>query len=344
MTTSTSAALAGVGSDAVSVEVTPEPIMRLAAGFMAAKHLFAANELGLFEALDDSPTTLEGIAARTGLTPRAARISADAMVALGLIERDGEHYRNSPTAAAFLAGQSPVDLRPVLRFWDRVSYPAWTGMAEALASGPRTEIVELDKALQAVAAAGIEAFTAGPAAALAHTVDFGGYRRMLDVGGGTGSWSLAAVRRHDHLRATVVELPAVANVARERMDASGLSARVDVVTGDAMTGELPAGHDLFLLANLIHYFSPEQNRDLLGRVRRAADTRGRLLLADFWTNHAHTEPVMAALMAGEFATHVRNGDVYSVDEVCGWLPDTGWRFIEHTPLAGPISLITADAG
>ena len=53
---------------------------------------------------------------------------------------------------------------------------------------------------------------------------------------------------------------------------------------------------------------------------------------------------MAALMAGEFATHVRNGDVYSVDEVCGWLSDTGWRYTEHTPLAGPVSLITAEAG
>ncbi len=59
--------------------------MRLASGFMVAKHLFAANELGLFEALADSPATIDGLADRTGLTRRAARISADAMVALGLL-------------------------------------------------------------------------------------------------------------------------------------------------------------------------------------------------------------------------------------------------------------------
>lgn len=96
--------------------VTPEPIMRLASGFMAAKHLFAASELGLFEALATSPTTIDGLAARTGLTRRAARISADAMVALGLIERDGDTYRNGDVAATFLAGQTPADLRPFLRF------------------------------------------------------------------------------------------------------------------------------------------------------------------------------------------------------------------------------------
>ena len=74
----------------------PELIMQLAAGFMAAKHLFAASELGLFEALADSPAGLDALAARTRLRRRAARISADAMVALGLLETSDGTYRNSP--------------------------------------------------------------------------------------------------------------------------------------------------------------------------------------------------------------------------------------------------------
>jgi chemotaxis methyl-accepting protein methylase len=97
--------------------------------------------------------------------------------------------------------------------------------------------------------------------------------------------------------------------------AAGLRHRITVITGDAMAEELPTGHDVFLLANLIHYWSAEQNQDLLQRVRRAAQPGSALLLADFWTNPAHTEPLHAALMAGEFAVHLRNGDVYSVQEV-----------------------------
>jgi methyltransferase family protein len=93
-------------------EPTPATIMQLASGFMAAKHLFAANELGLFEALADSPATLEALAARTGLTRRAARISADAMVALGLLEVQDGTYRNGKAAARFLSGPGPQDLRP----------------------------------------------------------------------------------------------------------------------------------------------------------------------------------------------------------------------------------------
>lgn len=323
--------------------LTPEPIMRLASGFMAAKHLFAANELGLFEALADSPATIDGLANRTGLTRRAARISADAMVALGLLEREGDTYRNGPTAAAFLAGPTRGDLRPFLRFWDKISYPAWSGLAEALGSGPSREIFELDDELQGVASAGIEAILAGPAAALPQVFDFSPHRRLLDVGGGTGSWSIAIARSYQNLEATVLELPAVADIARERVAAAGLSSRIEVVAGDAMAESLPPGHDVFLLANLVHYWSPQDNRALLQRVRGAAEANSRLLLADFWTNSTHTEPLQAALMAGEFAVHLRDGDVYSVDEARAWLSESGWRFVEHASLVGPQSLIVAEA-
>lgn len=80
-------------------------------------------------------------------------------------------------------------------------------------------------------------------------------------------------------------------------------------------GELPGGYDVFLLANLIHYWSAEQNQELL----------------------------QAVLMAGEFAVHLRTGDVDSVDEARGWLDRTGWRFVDHRPPAGPQSLIVAEA-
>ncbi len=330
-------------ADAPSLSVTPEPILRLASGFMAAKHLFATNELGLFEALADSPTTLDGLAARTGLTRRAARISADAMVALGLLEREGDTYRNGDVAAAFLSGRGPADLRPLLRFWDKISYPAWCELAEALARGPSKEMFELDDQQQEVASAGIEAILAGPAAALPRTFDFSLHQRLLDVGGGTGSWSIATVRAYPHLEATVLELPTVAEVARKRIAAAGLASRIDVVVGDAMSGALPSGYDVFLLANLIHYWSPDENRTLLRRVRSAAETGAALLLADFWTDPTHTKPVQAALMAGEFAVHLRNGDVYSVEELRGWLEDTGWRFSQHAPLVGPQSLVVAQA-
>ena len=320
----------------------PEPVMRIASGFMAAKHLFAASELGLFEALADSPATLEALAARTGLTPRAARISADAMVALELLVRSGDEYSNSSTAAQFLTGRTSVDLRPFLKFWDKLSYPAWTALATALAGGEHPEIFELDDELQKVASEGIEAVLAGPAHALPHAVDLRLSRSLLDIGGGTGSWSIAAAQVHPHLTCTVLDLPVVVGVAGDRIASAGLSARVHAVACDVQIDPLPEGHDTFLMANLVHYWSPQDNQAFLSRVRAVAPEGARLLLADFWTDSTHTQPVHAAMMAGEFAVHMQHGDVYSVDEVHGWFDATSWRFLSHIPLAGPQSLIVAE--
>jgi SAM-dependent methyltransferase len=323
---------------------TPDFIFQIAQGFMASKHLFAASELGLFEALGEGPTDLDGLAARTGLTPRTARISADSMVAIGLLERHGPDYANSPLAAAFLSGATEADMRPLLKFWDKLSYPAWNDLAGALGRGrPAYEIFEIDEELVPIMSAGIEAATAGACRALPGVAGLPTACRVLDIGGGTGSWAIALGQADPALSATVFELPQVASVAQERLRTTALSDRIDVVAGDVLNGELPPGYDTFLMANVVHYFNPETNQSILRRIRSAAEPGARLLLADFWTDPTHSQPLPAALMAGEFAIHLNDGDVYSVEEATTWLASTGWSFTRHEPLAGPISLLAAEA-
>src|SRR3712207_8324197 len=97
-----------------------------------------------------------------------------------------------------------------------------------------------------------------------------------------------------------------------------------------------------LIANVVHLFSAERNRALLRRTRQYVPDGARLLLVDFWTDATHTQPVFAALMAGEFLVITGEGDVYSAEDVDSWLQDTGWRALERKPLAGPVSLILAE--
>ena len=142
-------------------EITPDPIMGIAMGFMAAKHLFVASEIGLFTGLAQGPATLDELAATCGIPRRTAGISADAMVSVGLLERDGERYRNSDAAATFLAGQPGPDLRPMLRFWNRISYPGWLGLEEAMRAGAgRAKFGQFSTEEQQIFSAGVEAFSA----------------------------------------------------------------------------------------------------------------------------------------------------------------------------------------
>src|SRR5690349_2071775 len=99
--------------------VTPDAIFQLASGFMAAKMFFTAGEIGLFAALGDGPLDAEQLAARISVPVRTLRIVADANVALGMLTKRGDQYSNTAVAQTFLAGRSPADLRPMLKFWDR---------------------------------------------------------------------------------------------------------------------------------------------------------------------------------------------------------------------------------
>jgi len=324
--------------------VTPDPIFQLAMGFMASKHVFVANEIGLFQRLAAGPATLDELAQQTGVPRRTVRISADAMVALGLVERHGDQYQNGPVAAAFLSGQGPADLRPLLRFWNRISYQSWGQLEAAIRSGQApTRHGSFSAEDQRIFSEGLEAFTAGPAEALAAGYAFGTHHRILDLGGGTGSFLLRVLRRHAGLQGTLFELSGAAAVARQRLGREPEGARVEVVEGDFFTDPIPTGHDAIIVANIVHLFLPEQNRDLLKHTRASVTAGARLLIVDLLTDPTHTQPVEAALAAGEYLVIAGHGDVYSDAEVRGWLQETSWRPVETKPLAGPTSLLVAEA-
>jgi SAM-dependent methyltransferase len=324
--------------------VTPEPIMKVAMGFMAAKHLFVASEVGLFEALADGPATIEELASRTGVPSRTIAIAAAAMVSLGLIERHGESYQNGEPAAAFLSGKPGPDLRPMLRFWDQLSYPLWQSLANAVRTGTgQTQFGKFDERQQEIFSAGVEAFTGPGAAALLANYDFGQHRRVLDVAGGTGSFLVAVLKRYANLTATLFELPGPCAVARRRLASLPEGSRIQLVEGDVFKDALPPGHDALIVANTVHVFSAPHNIELLRKMRAAVQPGARLLLIDLWTDPTHTQPGPAALISGEFLLISGEGQVYSEQEADAWLGQTGWKKIKTTPLAGPVGLIVAEA-
>jgi ubiquinone/menaquinone biosynthesis C-methylase UbiE len=324
-------------------EITADPIMRIALGFMAAKHLFVASEIGVFEKLSNGPATLDELAAKTGIPGRTLRISVDAMVSLGLLQREGDRYRNSEAAAAFLVGNEGPDLRPMLRFWDKISYPAWFDLERAVRAGSGQGDFRFSEEQQQIFSAGVEAFTAGMAATLAANYNFSRHSRVLDVAGGTGSFLVAILRRHPSLRGTLFELPGTCAVARQRLAPRPEGARIEIVEGDLLKDPLPDDHDVAIAANIVHGLSEAHNLDLLRKIRRHVKSGARLLLVDLWMDPTRTQPAAAPLMSGEFLIHAGEGQAYGEEEADKWLAQTGWRKLERRPLAGPGSVIIAEA-
>ena len=327
------------------MSVTPEPIMKIAMGFMAAKYLFAATEIGVFDVLARGPASLGELATSTGIPSRTLGIVAAAMVSLGLLEQDGSRYRNSETAEAFLADiPGRLDLRPVLRYFDEIVYPRWEKFAEAIRTDQgQPQFSKFTTHQQQTFSAAVEVFSAPGAVSLAGSYDFRRHHRLLDIAGGTGSFLIAVLQHHNALKGTLFELPGACAVARQRLANEPERSRIDVVEGDVFKDPLPGGHDVVLIANVVHVFSAAHNIELMRKIRAHVMPGARLLLVDLWTDPSHSQPSAAALMSGQFLLTSGEGQVYSEQEADEWLAQTRWKKLERNTLAGPARCIIAEA-
>ncbi len=324
--------------------LSPEPILRASTGFMAARLFGAAVELSVFDNLGNGSANQDELAEQVGVAPQRLRVLLDAMVSIGLITRQGDTYRCTPVAVAYLTDDAEVDLRPFVRFMHRMRYESWLRLEEVVRSG--TDAVEertLSPDEQATVSEGIAAVTYPAAQSLAKQYDFSQHVHMVDLGGGIGSFLEPTLTRYPQLQATLLDRADVTELAQQRLTESGLSDRITTQSGDFFTCELPAGADVILVANVVHIFSPQRNRQLLGRLRESVPAGTRLLLVDLWTDDSHAEPAFAAIMAGEFLLASGEGAVYSVGEIGEWLEATRWSMRDHVVLAGPSSLVVGEA-
>ena len=323
--------------------ITPDPILKCLHSLFAVKHLLVANRLGIFAALAAGPAPLAALAERLDIPPRTLRLVTDALVTTGFLLATPGGYENSPTTATFLAGAPGPDLRPVLAMWDQVFYPQWLGLEESIRHDRRTlGYQDFSPEQQGIFSDGVAALTVGSARAVGASYDFGRHRRMLDLGGGTGEFVLSARRKNPALEVALFELPKTVAAVREGLAKAPGGAEVRIVEGDFFVDAIPEGYDVFLISNIMHLSLPEKNIALLKRVRAASSAGARVLLVDFWTNAARTEPAYAALVAAEFQIVSGEGDVYPVDTVFEWLKEAGFTPVEHQALAGAASLIVGE--
>ncbi|WP_028922578.1 methyltransferase family protein [Pseudonocardia acaciae] len=322
----------------------PDGIVDIAVGYMAAKQLFAASRIGLFAALADRPLGPAELAERTGVTPRVARILADAMASRGLLVRAEGCYGLSPAAATYLVGSgSRLDLAPFLAFLNEVSYPHWVGF-DATVDSSEPGHLDLGGSRRDTFLAGVMTYNALHAAMLADGFDFGPYRELLDLGGLSGAFSIEAMRRNERLRTTFVFDPgSVDRVVREATEA-GFGQRVTGIGAVTDTAEPPrGGFDLVMANHVVHRFSEEQNAGILARARAASAPGARLVLLDFFLDDDERQRPLDALHAAEYLV-IDGTVVYPESEVRGWLAGAGWTVDGRLALPGSPRALLATAG
>ena len=152
-------------------------------------------------------------------------------------------------------------------------------------------------------------------------------KRVLDVGGGSGVFSMAFVRARKGITAVVFDLPNVINLTKSYIDAENLGNLISVAGGDYTVDPLVNGFDLIFMSAIIHSNSPEINKQLFRKAFEALNPDGRLVVLDYIMNDDRTSPMAGAYFSLNMLVGTPEGDTYTESEVRGWMEDVGFKNI-----------------
>jgi SAM-dependent methyltransferase len=318
----------------------PSRIIELANAFYGSCVLFTASDLGVFGKLAelgeaDAPT----LASALGLEERGARLLLDGAVSIGLLDKRGEHYRNTRDSSIFLVPGSPADLSRAIRY-NRDVYSAWQKLPELARTGKPVERPQLhlgdDRQRTRDFVLSMHGRALGVGRGIVPLLKLAGRKRLLDVGGGPGTYSVLIAQANPDLHCTVLDLPAVAAIARELVAQQGQSERVQVMAGDYHTTPFPQGVDVVNFFGMLHQESPDSIRDLMRRAYDALEPGGVVYVLDMMTDESHTRPQYSALFAVNMALTTDNGWVFSDTELRGWMEEAGFRDFQVAPVPPPM--------
>jgi hypothetical protein len=292
--------------------------------------LLAAIELGLFTQIERGAHTRPEVARALDLTETNAERLLTACVALGLLEREGEHVRNAPDVARFLVEGERGYAGPWLLAAGR-ERARWSGLTEALRSKEPPRVLGMYEELSVEQARRLHEATysigMGAGRRFVRQVDLADHRLLLDLGGGSGCYSINAVQTWPELRAIVFDLPNVAVVAREFIAKHGLQDRIEVVGGDFTQDALPDGADVAILASNLPQYGAELVQRVFARTHDALARGGELHVIGEMLRPNRTGPLGPALWGLAEALDRSTGMAHSEGEVVEWLRGAGFASV-----------------
>jgi ubiquinone/menaquinone biosynthesis C-methylase UbiE len=306
----------------------PQEILALSRNFMECRLLLTGAELDIFTRLEE-PASSMGLAEKQGWHERPLTVLLDALTAMGLLVKIDGLYRTDSGLLPFLRSDSPRTVLPMIRhaaaIWQRWSnltrIVTETGGAEG--DGTLFEDPEEKKAFIGA----MHVVGSMHATKIVQAINPGSAQRLIDVGGGSGTYTIAFLEASPEMSATLFDLPDVVDMGRARITDAGLMDRVTIVAGNFYTDDLPAGHDLALVSAIIHMNSLEQNMDLYKKIFNALVPGGRIVIRDHVMKPDRTIPKAGTLFAINMLVGTPGGGTYTYDEIKTGLTAAGFENI-----------------
>ncbi|MBK1876569.1 methyltransferase [Pelagicoccus mobilis] len=328
--------------------LSPEKIMQLGMGFWASKTLLTAVELEIFTELAKRAENLETLQGRMGLHPRSSRDFLDALVALGMLEREDGFYSNTPETNHFLDKNKPSYIGGILEMANHRLYPFWAHLTEAVRTGlPQNEskdnidffgILYSDPARLKEFLAAMSGVSHGANLCIAAKFPWANYKSFVDLGPAQGDLPAQIALQNPHLKGIGFDLPAVAPVFEEYIQALGLSDRVSFQGGDFFNDPLPKA-DVVLMGHILHDWDLEQKKQLLSAAYDALPDGGAVIVYDALIDDERRENAFGLLMSLNMLIETPGGFDYTGADCAMWMQEAGFKETRVEHLIGPDSMV-----
>jgi DNA-binding transcriptional ArsR family regulator len=310
-------------------------LLKVSGSFWETCALHAAVRLNIFSLIGDGVLSMEEIALKLGGNKRGVRPHLDALVAMGLLTktRDGR-YGNTEESRTFLCGDSPRYMGHIIKHHAHLM-PGWSRLHEAVLSGqPVRDRRRSDEERESFLL-GMFNMAMGIAPGLAKEIDLGGRARLLDMGGGPGTYAIHFCLANPDLHGTVFDLPATRPFAEKTIERFGISARVTFQPGDYTKDDIEGTFDTAWLSHILHGEGPAQCRSMIEKAAGVLEPGGLVFIHDFILEDTMDAPLFPALFSLNMLVGTEEGQAYSENQIKEMLAGAGFRDLRRLPFRGP---------
>lgn len=332
---------------------SPEKILQLGSAFWASKTLLSAIELGVFTRLaEQGPRTLEELRRALGLHERSARDFLDALVALGMLQRDaGGRYANTAETGLYLDRTKSTYVGGMLEMMNARLYRFWGSLTDALRTGePQNETRHGEPDLFAAVyaePARLEQFLGAmtglsrpTARAIAAAFPWSDHRSFADIGCAQGGLTAEIAKAHPHLNGLGYDLPTVKPVFERYIAQLGLAPRVAFQAGNFFEDPLPSV-DVLVMGHILHDWDLAEKKMLLAKAHAALRAGGCLIVYDAMIDDDRRQNAFGLLMSLNMLIETQGGFDYTGADCVNWMKEAGFRDVRVEHLQGPYSMAVA---
>ncbi len=299
-----------------------DEILDIALSFQKSRILLAGFELGIFNALGNESRTSAETADLIGCDQKGTDRLMNALCSMGLLEKNGSAFANTPAALNYLCEGTPGYLSGLHH--TASLYKSWATLDDAVRAGgtvidrERREGRNLENFIAAM-----HRRASRTAASHVAAIDISSVNTMIDIGGGSGVYAMAFARMKESLRAVVFDLPEVIDITGRYVAAEGLSDRVSTMAGNYLTDQFGHGYDLAFMSAIVHINDLDQNRSLVERAVKALNPGGYIVISDHVMYEDRSGPLPAAIFALNMLVNTQGGDTYTESEIQSWFEQSG---------------------